>query len=65
MPTNKHVLKSAAREDLVRLTRETFAAVGIDLAKTSITPHLIGSVTVVLTEAQLATTPARKSRGDA
>lgn len=53
MPTNKHVLKASARETMIRLTREAFAEIGIDLGKTTITPHLIGSVTVVLSDAQL------------
>lgn len=56
--TNKHVLKASARETMIRLTREVFTEIGIDLGKNPITPHLIGSVTVILTEAQLATARA-------
>lgn len=51
--TNKHVLKSQAREAMVKLAKEAFAEIGIDLSKTLITPHLIGSVTVTLSDAQL------------
>lgn len=51
--TNKHVLKTAAREEMIRLTKQAFAEIGIELGKTLITPHLIGSVTVTLTDAQL------------
>lgn len=53
MPTNKHVLKQEARETMIRLTRQAMSEIGIDLTKTLITPHLIGSITVTLTDAQL------------
>jgi len=53
MAKNVHVLKNEARETLSQIARDTFAGAGIDLGQTRITPHLIGSVTVILTDAQL------------
>lgn len=63
MPLNKHVMTTAFRTGLTKAYRDALLSDGIPADKAEIKPHIIGSATVTLTDAQLTT--LRDKRGDA
>lgn len=53
MPLNKHVMTTAFRTGLAKAYRDALIDAGIGADKAEIKPHIIGTATVTLTDAQL------------
>lgn len=53
MPLNKHVMKTEFRLGLTKVYRDALIAAGVGADSAEIAPHIIGTATVKLTDAQL------------
>lgn len=54
MPLNKHVMTNAFRTGLTKVYRDALIEAGVGADSAEVKPHIIGTATVTLTDAQLA-----------